>query len=284
VTARSLGIDVSVARGLDLVLVDERLDILDTRRRLAVDELGRAIAELEPDVVAIDSPPAWGTNGGSRRTERELRLFGIHAYGTPTRERDGHPFYDWMKIGFRAFDVARRRGFPRYTAGTVRGTAMEVFPHASAVVFAGCLPPAGTSKRACRAEVLQAQGLAAGQLRSADQVDAALAAVTGLRAMQGRFSALVDPKEGVIVLPTHRLPPQAYRRCDRPPAPERQPHLPGLSPCRCGDPSCGELTAGEFARGHDAKRKAILWRLARAGDEAVRELRRRGWDLPAEIR
>ena len=283
-TARSLGIDVSVGRGLDLVLLDDRHEILDARRRVEVRELGTALEELRPDVVAIDSPPAWGTKGGSRRTERELRLFGIQSYGTPTRERDGHPFYAWMKVGFRAFDAARRRGFPRYASGPARGTALEVFPHASAVVLAGCLPPSGTTKRSWRAEVLEAQGVGAAELRSADQVDAALAALTGLRALQGRFSALGDPREGVIVLPTHRLPASAYRRCDRAPRATGQPHLPGLSPCRCGDPSCGELTGGEFARGHDAKRKAMLWRRARAGDDAVRELRRRGWDLSAEMR
>jgi hypothetical protein len=161
---------------------------------------------------------------------------------------------------------------------------MEVFPHATAVVLAGCLPPAGTTKRQWRTLVLDAQGVDTSGLRSADQVDAALAALTGIRALQGRSSALGDPREGVIVLPSNRLPARAYRRCDAPLKPEGQPHLPGLSPCRCGDPSCGELTGGEFARGHDAKRKAQLWREARRGDDAMRELRRRGWDLPAEMR
>ena len=132
--------------------------------------------------------------------------------------------------------------------------------------------------------MLAAEGVDTGGLRSADQVDAALAALTGIRALQGKSSAFGDPKEGVIVLPASRLPAGAYRRCDEPRRAERQPHLPGLSPCRCGDPSCGELTGAEFARGHDAKRKSLLWREARRGDEAIRELRRRGWDVPPEIR
>jgi predicted nuclease with RNAse H fold len=280
----ALGVDVSVGRGLDLVLLDDRLQILDTRRRIEVRALGPCLEELRPDVVAIDSPPAWGSIGGSRRTERELRVFGIQSYGTPTRERDGHPFYAWMKVGFRAFEAAKRRGYTRYSNGPAKGTAMEVFPHASAVVLAGCLPPTGATKREWRTLVLESQGIRARGLRSVDQVDAALAAFTGIRALQGRSSALGDPKEGVIVLPSNRLPPRAYRRCDAPEKPGRQPHLPGLSPCRCGDPSCRDLTGGEFARGHDAKRKALLWQEARRGDEAIRELRRRGWDLPAEMR
>src|SRR5207302_1381491 len=144
--------------------------------------------------------------------------------------------------------------------GRARNTAMEVFPHASAVVLAGCLPPPGSRKREWRSTVLAAEGVDVRGLRSADQVDAALAALTGVRALQGRFSALGDPREGVIVLPANRLPPGAYRRCAEASRPEGQPHLPGLSPCRCGDPSCGELTGSEFARGHDAKRKSLLWR------------------------
>src|SRR5438105_6210165 len=114
--------------------------LLDMRRRVEVRDFGRALERLEPDVVAIDAPPAWGTNGGSRRTERELRLFGIQSYGTPTRERGGHPFYAWMKVGFRAFDAATRRGYPRYASGPARGTALAVFPPASPLVLAGCLP------------------------------------------------------------------------------------------------------------------------------------------------
>ncbi len=36
--------------------------------------------------------------------------------------------------------------------------------------------------------------------------------------------------------------------------------------CGCGTPGCQELTRGEFAPGHDAKRKSMLWRLAREGE------------------
>jgi hypothetical protein len=39
-----------------------------------------------------------------------------------------------------------------------------------------------------------------------------------------------------------------------------------------------------FARGHDSKRKARLWDEARHGEDAVEELKRRGWELPPEIR
>jgi hypothetical protein len=57
-----------------------------------------------------------------------------------------------------------------------------------------------------------------------------------------------------------------------------------MSPCACGDPACDRLTSREFAPGHDARRKSMLWSLAREGQEAVDELRRRGWELPPEMR
>jgi hypothetical protein len=57
-----------------------------------------------------------------------------------------------------------------------------------------------------------------------------------------------------------------------------------MARCACGDPSCTALTASEFAPGHDAKRKSALWALARGGQEALDELKERGWQIPPEMR
>ena len=161
---------------------------------------------------------------------------------------------------------------------------MEVFPHATAVVLSGALPPRETPKRDFRRDVLRARGVDVTGLRSGDQIDAALAALTALFAMHGECFAPGDPKEGVIVLPARTLPPPPFRRATRLPDPDPQQHLPGLSPCACGTPGCAALTASEFAPGHDAKRKSLLWSIARDGGAAVSELRRRGWELPSELR
>jgi predicted RNase H-like nuclease len=282
----ALGVDVGVRKGLDVVLLDEGLLVHHKERRVKVDDLEGLIRDLAPDVVAIDAPPAWGIHqGGSRLTERELRRFGIQSFGTPSDPASAeNPFYEWMLEGFKAFQAAGRSGFPRYGSGSVRGTAMEVFPHATAVVLAGCVPPPTVRKRAWRADVLVAQGVKVDGLRSVDQVDAALAALTGLLALRGRRFAPGDPKEGVIVLPVNTLPPHPYRRCRVEIAPDVQPPFPGMARCACGDPACTAMTAREFAPGHDAKRKSQLWKLAREGNEAVDELRRRGWALPPEMR
>jgi predicted RNase H-like nuclease len=276
---RALGIDVGVGKGLDLVVIDERRVPLRVEPRIEVGRLPALIHEIEPDVIAIDSPPSWATSGASRLTERQLLVCNIHSFNTPAAANGkGRAFYAWMEVGFRVFRAAEQAGFPRYGAGDPRRTAMEVFPHATATVLAGCLRPKNVAKRTWRARVLTAQGVPTGDLRSGDLVDAGLCALTGLFALQGKHFAPGDPREGVIVLPVVTLPAAPYRACT-----EQGPiaESPLFRFCACGDPGCNELTRSEFAPGHDAKRKSMLWRLAR---DATDELRRRGWALPPEIR
>ncbi|HXF74389.1 MAG TPA: DUF429 domain-containing protein [Actinomycetota bacterium] len=280
---RALGIDVGDDRkGFDLVLLDEGLVPLARHRRVRLDQLGELVRGLRPDVVAIDSPPAWAPDGASsRRTEREIAALGIRCFRTPPQAvgRD-HPFYGWMRNGIAAFASVARAGYPRFRGGDAHGTALEVFPHATAVVLAGCLPPRRVNKRAWRAEVLRMAGVAVSELPSLDQVDAALAALTGLHALRGEFFAPGDPREGLIVLPRRSIPARFPRAVLQP-----REGVQGwfFRPCGCGDPGCTALTRSEFAPGHDAKRKARLWRLAREGEEALEELRRRGWELPPEV-
>jgi predicted nuclease with RNAse H fold len=213
---RSLGIDVSVRRGLDAAVLDAERNLLAVRRRQGVEDLPALLQRFAPDVVAIDSPPAWGRAGRSRHAERELRRLGLSSYATPShpvwRER---PFYAWMKVGFRVFGKVAESGFGRFRQGDVRQTAIEVFPYATAVALTGMLRPRATSKRSWRREVLIREGLDVGRLPTLDAIDAALAALTGLLALQGRFTAVGDPGEGVIVLPIEALPARPYQACAR---------------------------------------------------------------------
>jgi predicted RNase H-like nuclease len=280
----ALGIDVGASRkGLDLVVLDEARRPSRVVSKVAVERLGLLIAEVRPDVIAVDAPPAWAPNGSSRLTERLLAQVNIHAFNTPSA-RDGrrHAFYAWMEVGFEVFKVAAARGYPRYRAGAPRGTAMEVFPHGSAAVLAGCLPPKGAKKKPWRERILSAHGVPTAELTTADRVDAALCALTGLLALEGHRSAPGDPKEGVIVLPVSSLPARPFR-----PAPDEahdEATVPLFRECACGEDGCHELTRTEFAPGHDAKRKSRLWSSARTGSAAIDELRRRGWAIPPEMR
>jgi predicted nuclease with RNAse H fold len=280
---RALGIDVGVSKGLDLVLLDERMTPVHVRSRFRLPALGDLLDELQPDVVAIDAPPTWAPSGRSRLTERILAECNIHAFNTPAETHgSGNRFYEWMEVGFAVFETAAAHGFPRYRAGEPSGTAIEVFPHASAAVLAGCLAPVGIGKRTWRERVLRAHGVRTTELSTVDRVDAALCALTGLLALQGKHFAPGDPKEGVIVLPSVTLPARPFRPC--PAESAEASTVPLFRECACGDSGCHELTRSEFAPGHDTKRKSVLWRRAREGELAVEELRRRGWTIPPEVR
>jgi predicted nuclease with RNAse H fold len=246
-----------------------------------VADVERLIREMHPDVVAIDSPPRWAASGRSRRTERELASLNIQSFNTPSHEHgERTTFFAWMKVGFEVFAQAAAAGFPTYAAGSPRGKALEVFPHASAVVLAGGLAPKDAKKHAWRTAVLRTQGVRTDELTSPDRIDATLAALTGLLALEGKRFAPGDPTEGVIVVPSASLPASPYRAMARPPKDAQ----PLFHYCGCGDPTCDQLVRGEFAPGHDAKRKAMLWTRAREGTEAVDELKDRGWKLPPEMR
>jgi hypothetical protein len=181
-----------------------------------------------------------------------------------------------MRVGFEVFRAAERAGFSRYRTGDPRGTAAEVFPHATATVLSGCLPPVGSmrgaKKKAWRVGVLRGHGVAVTGLGSIDQVDAALASLTGVIGLElGDPFAPGWPNEGTIMLPARVLPGR-YERCET--ADEELPTLIRFCACGCG----AEVRQGrEFRRGHDRRLMARLQQSVREGKSAERELRRRKW-------
>jgi predicted RNase H-like nuclease len=277
--ARSLGIDVGVGKGLDLVLMDERRAPVVVRSHGGLDDVERLIREYEPAIVAVDSPPRWARAGRSRHTENELARLNIHAFRTPAAEYAQHPRFDWMRAGIAVFERAAELGYPLATGRPYRKRAIEVFPHASAAVLAGCLPPRGERKRSWRERVLKMQRVRTEDLTTIDRLDAALASLTGLLVLDGHETHLGDPGEGVIVIPTS-APAPTYR----PGTVARDDSAQLFAWCACGEPGCNrQVPAGsEFAPGHDAKRKYRLWRHVREGELAREELRRRAWELPPE--
>ena len=204
---RSFGIDVGgIRRGHAAVLLDDTLKPRRLGTALTCENVAAAVRQHRPDVVAIDSPPRCGLTGGSRACERELLRAGIHSYPTPSdlRRVETHPFFAWMKEGFRVFE-ALAPDYPLFLGGSVKGRALEVFPHATAYVLGGGPEPPG-KKRAHRRRLLEEAGIETRSLRTADEVDAALAAYTGWLTLHGQYRALGNPEEGVVVIPAGALP------------------------------------------------------------------------------
>ncbi len=244
-----------------------------------LEDVRRAIEEGKPDIVAVDAPSAWAATGKSRLTENQLAQLNIHAFRTPSKGHGGATQFDWMRSGFEVFKVAAACGFPLFNGGQWKGRTIEVFPHATATVLAGCLRPKSMRKRPWRERVLRSQGVRTAELTTLDGVDAALAALTGILVLEGHHTYLGDLKEGVIVVPARTLPAARYRAGQD----EVAATMPLFVDCACG---CGRQVRPprEFARGHDAKRKSGLWDQVRRGREAETELRRRKWEMPPETR
>jgi hypothetical protein len=105
-----------------------------------------------------------------------------------------------MRVGFAIFEQLASH-FPRYREGETRGTAIEVYPYASAVYMAAAYRPKGISDVKWRRAILAATGIETASLTNGDLVDAGLAALTGVFALRNDFANFGKPDEGVIVVP-----------------------------------------------------------------------------------
>jgi hypothetical protein len=215
VTETVVGVDVSVKRGLDVVVLDAALVVVDAKSALDPAGLAALLRQWQPETVAIDSPPGCGREPGatSRRCERELRDLGVNIFLTPSdADRYARPFYDWIRVGEDVYRTAAAAGYPlQDDPAIVRNRALEVFPHASDVFLRGCLPPPGTTKRvstkrARRLATLDAEGVdTSGLCRNRvgnptlDSIDAALAALTAQRAIQGDFHVVGDAGQWIVL-------------------------------------------------------------------------------------
>src|SRR5438105_11862672 len=126
-----MGIDVAVARGLDSVVLDDLLRVVFGPTSVRLVDRPDVIRRMDPNVIALDSPPAWGLSGKSRPIESQLQSLGISIFPTPAPEF-ARELHRWMQTGFEVFKVAADLGYPLHTASaSFARSAIEVFPHAS---------------------------------------------------------------------------------------------------------------------------------------------------------
>ncbi|WP_457974587.1 DUF429 domain-containing protein [Arthrobacter sp. D1-17] len=247
----AVGIDVGLldGKGLDPVALDASRRIRQAVPHLRdLDELVRVVETHAPEVVCIDSPSQWAEPGTRCPAELDLARRGINLYATPPADR-ASPFHRWMQDGFSVY-AALAHAYPRYTGGDVHGKAAEYFPHASAVALNGRIG-ALAEKIPIRRQLLAEQGIDERVLIGADQVDAALGALTGLIALEGRHSWVGEGTDAML-LPVQELRAR-YLRAPAAPAVRSvggtaHPPFPAdekRAPCLCG---CGGTPAGRRSR------------------------------------
>jgi hypothetical protein len=210
-----------------------------------------------------------------------MARMGITAYATPFDPGE-HPFYAWMVVGYAVY-AALADEYPLLREGAVLRRAAEVFPHASAVLLAGRLP-GGEPKLAFRSSVLRDHGIDTSKLRTQDRVDAALGALTGIRALEGDYTAIGEAEDGLLLLPVRTLPGRLQRYGQTTAVQGSAPRVSGApadglpgdaavviatqGECQCG---CGEATGprARFRPGHMVATGGRLIRAMRQGDDAA---------------
>jgi predicted nuclease with RNAse H fold len=190
----ALGIDVGLRR-LDVVALGSDRTLAADPVRCTADELDVVVEDFAPAIIGIDCPPEWAPPDRRRACEAALTATGISLYSTPTAARADHPFYGWMHHGMDAFRVCEAAGYRRNV------TLFEVFPHATTCALLGRRPDKTQTKKAVRRGVLHEQGVVDPRLRTTDQIDAALVALTGVFALAGRTVTFGDAVDGVILVP-----------------------------------------------------------------------------------
>jgi predicted nuclease with RNAse H fold len=196
------GIDVGGEnKGFHAVaLRKRRLTATLTSRR--AEEVAAWCIEQGAAAVGIDAPCCWSVSGRSRACERALASQGISAFSTPTQSiGEAHPFYRWMVNGLTLYrHLASNYGLYDGRSSGVHAFCFETFPQAIACALSGQRLSAGR-KRMDRRRILERAGLSIQALRSIDQVDAALCALSAQHVVAGRFESYGDAAEGFILVP-----------------------------------------------------------------------------------
>ena len=163
---------------------------------------------VQAQVVAIDTPCRWSTDGRARPAERALMTEKrrIWCFSTPTRDKALHhpkKHYDWMLQGEALFTdletthmLCLALPFP---VGTQR--CFETFPHAITSSLTK-KPVFARNKRSDREALLRAAQINISTLTSIDFVDAALCALAAHHAASGKpCRSYGESATGLIIVP-----------------------------------------------------------------------------------
>lgn len=206
------GIDVGGRKkGFHLVILRGR-KVLCSVNSGCPEILVRQCNDLGAQIVGIDSPCRWGKPGSGRIAERALAKKRIFSFSTPTLESaQANPsgFYNWMLNGVRVYE-AFAATHPLLTDSNYSGgnVCFETFPHAITCAMLGSHLASAKKKRIQRRKLLDDVGVDTNCLKSVDDLDAALCALTAVFLKQGQTKAYGDADSGYIFVPSSqcRLP------------------------------------------------------------------------------
>lgn len=227
----AVGIDLSARRGLDLAVLDGRLQLVTL---VHLQDLAATLTWLDrqapaPLTIGIDAPQGprlplltdsavraailppltEGRYLRYRVCDYQLARRGIGLYLSPAADE---PVPSWIAVGFALFAALRERGFraPRGPHDTA-ATLLEVYPYAAFVTLLGVTPPSKATPEglAIRRYALESAGVTGLPAEmSHDALDAVAGALASAAFAAGRGCALGDPMEGLMVLP---VPAEALR-------------------------------------------------------------------------
>jgi predicted nuclease with RNAse H fold len=200
------GIDVGGKRkGCHLVILHGTRILLRVKSGEPRELLDACLAH-DVQVVGIDAPCLWSQADGRRLAEQELTSERIFCFSTPTRERaEASAFYNWMLSGEQIYETFATT-FPLLTSEGYEGgrVSFETFPHAIACAFLSKEIASAKKKRVQRRNILRDAHVDITSLRSIDEVDAALCALTAGYLLAGEARAYGDAKGGYIRVPLSR--------------------------------------------------------------------------------
>jgi predicted nuclease with RNAse H fold len=203
------GIDVGgIRKGFHLVVL-RGSTIVDILSSTEPHRLHERCAHHDVQAVGIDAPSQWSIEGGEgRAAERALARERIACFATPTEARaraSTSGFYDWMFNGARIYaEFARTHPLLGTQAYAGEKMSFETFPHAITCAFLGREVASAKLKHAQRRTLLDDLGLKTTALKSIDDIDAALCAITAQRLIEGKTRAYGDTDSGFIFVPRAR--------------------------------------------------------------------------------
>jgi predicted nuclease with RNAse H fold len=166
-------------------------------------------AVIGAQLIAIDAPCRWSTDGRARPCERELNAAGIRCFASPSRQAALiHPsnYYGWMLQGealYRQLETSHPllAALPPAGQPPTAPACLETFPHAITWQLRGGQASAA-HKRSQRTQLLLQAGIDPVPLTSIDLIDAALCALAAHHLASGHpCHAYGEVGSGLIVVP-----------------------------------------------------------------------------------